>query len=155
MAIDEKDKEILKIVQEDGRISTVDLALRIKLSAAAAGERLKRLVSDKVITEFTARVNPKELDLGLMVFVQVYLQKMTKKDFDAFAEGVRKAPEILECHMVMGGYDYLLKVRIKDTEAYKDFFDRVVLKLPNVRETHTYPVMEETKRFAPLPIFLT
>lgn len=151
LTLDDTDREILRILQEDGRTSNVDLAFRIKLSAPAAGERLKRLQSDGFITGFTARLNARELHLGLLVFITVDLKEMSKKGFAAFTGGVQKAPEILECYMVMSG-SYLLKVRVKDTDSYREFIERVVCKLPNVREVHSQIVMEETKPFGPLPI---
>ena len=149
--LDDTDLEILRILQEDGRISSVDLAFKVKLSAASVGARLKRLQNDGVITGFTARLNARELSLGLLVFVTVDLKEMSKKGFDAFTGGVQKAPEILECYMLIRG-SYLLKVRVKDMDTYRDFIERVICKLPNVREAHSQVVMEETKPFGPLRI---
>jgi Lrp/AsnC family leucine-responsive transcriptional regulator len=82
----------------------------------------------------------------------VLLDKTTPDVFERFAQAVRGAPEVLECHMVAGGFDYLVKTRVADMAAYRRFLGDVLLALPGVRETRTYAAMEEVKRDAPLPI---
>ncbi len=150
--LDRTDRRILAILQNDGRISTVELAERIGLSPTSAGERLRRLQKEGTITGFTARIDPKRLGLGLLVFVEVYLDKTTPDAFDRFAQAVRRAPEVLECHMVAGGFDYLVKTRVADMAAYRRFLGEVLLALPAVRETRTYAVMEEVKSDGVLPV---
>ncbi|GGK53872.1 AsnC family transcriptional regulator [Salinarimonas ramus] len=150
--LDRTDRRILAVLQEDGRISAVDLAERIGLSPTATGERLRRLQKDGIIAGFTARLDPHRIDLGLLVFVEVSLDKTTPDVFEKFAEAVRHAPEVLECHMVAGGFDYLVKTRIGDMTAYRRFLGDVLLALPGVRETRTYAVMEEVKTDGPLPV---
>jgi Lrp/AsnC family leucine-responsive transcriptional regulator len=150
-SLDKTDRRILSILQADGRIANVELAERIGLSPASAGERLKRLQRDGFIEGYSARLNPHQLGLGLLVFVEVLLDKTTPDVFERFATAVRRAPEVLECHMVAGGFDYLVKARA-DMAAYRRFLGEVLLALPGVRETRTYAVMEEVKRDAPLPI---
>lgn len=150
--LDKTDRRILGILQADGRIANVELAERIGLSPASAGERLKRLQRDGLIEGYSARLNPHQLGLGLLVFVEVLLDKTTPDVFERFAKAVRIAPEVLECHMVAGGFDYLVKTRVADMAAYRRFLGDVLLALPGVRETRTYAVMEEVKRDAPLPL---
>jgi hypothetical protein len=99
-----------------------------------------------------ARLNPQRLGLGLLVFVEVHLDKTTPDVFARFAKAVQGAREVLECHMVAGGFDYLIKARVADISAYRRFLGDTLLALPGVRETHTYAVMEEVKRDAPLPV---
>jgi Lrp/AsnC family leucine-responsive transcriptional regulator len=89
---------------------------------------------------------------GLLVFVEVLLDKTTPDVFDRFAAAVNCAPEVLECHMVAGGFDYLVKTRVRDMAAYRTFLGTVLLGLPGVRETRTYAVMEEVKVDGPLPL---
>lgn len=149
---DSLDAAILRILQREGRISTVDLAERLRLSPTATGERLKRLTREGYITGYGARLDPGRLDLGLLVFIEVMLDKTTGAVFDRFSEEVRRVPEILECHMVAGGFDYLLKVRVKDMTAYRRFLGDVMVDLPGVKETRTYAVMEEVKTDTPLPV---
>lgn len=149
---DRTDQRILAVLQEDGRIAAVDLAERIGLSPTATGERLRRLQKEGVITGFSARLDPHRLGLGLLVFVEVSLDKTTPDVFERFAEAVRRAPEVLECHMVAGGFDYLVKTRVADMASYRRFLGDVLLALPGVRETRTYAVMEEVKTDGALPL---
>ena len=150
--IDKIDRKILAVLQADGRIANVDLAEKVGLSATSIGERLKRLQRDGYIEGYGARLNPEMLGLGLLVFVEVLLDKTTPDVFERFARAVRLAPEVLECHMVAGGFDYLVKARVADMSAYRRFLGESLLALPGVRESRTYAVMEEVKRDAPLPV---
>lgn len=150
--LDRTDKRILTVLQADGRISTVDLAERISLSPTATSERLKRLTREGYITGYGARLDPRKLGLELLVFVEVSLDKTTPDIFERFAEAVRRAPEVLECHMVAGGFDYLVKTRVADMAAYRRFLGDVLLSLPGVTETRTYAVMEEVKSDGALPV---
>ena len=150
--IDKIDRKILAVLQADGRIANVELAEKVGLSATSIGERLKRLQRDGYIEGYGARLNPQMLGLGLLVFVEVLLDKTTPDVFERFARAVRLAPEVLECHMVAGGFDYLVKARVADMSAYRKFLGERLLALPGVRESRTYAVMEEVKRDAPLPV---
>ena len=150
--LDKIDRRLLSVLQADGRIAAVDLADQVGLSATATGERLKRLVREGYITQFRAHLDPARLGLGLLVFVEVYLDKTTPDAFEKFAVAVRRAPEVLECHMVAGGFDYLVKTRVADMTAYRRFLGEVLHTLPGVRETRTYAVMEEVKTDGLLPV---
>jgi Lrp/AsnC family leucine-responsive transcriptional regulator len=150
--IDKIDRKILAVLQADGRIANVELAEKVGLSPTSIGERLKRLQRDGYIEGYGARLNPQMLGLGLLVFVEVLLDKTTPDVFERFARAVRLAPEVLECHMVAGGFDYLVKARVADLSAYRRFLGESLLALPGVRESRTYAVMEEVKRDAPLPV---
>ncbi|MFN3497740.1 MAG: Lrp/AsnC ligand binding domain-containing protein, partial [Pannonibacter indicus] len=118
----------------------------------ATSERMKRLIREGYILRFTAELNPQKLNLGLLVFVEVKLDKTTADVFDAFASAVARSAEVLECHMVAGGFDYLIKSRVRDMTHYRQFLAEVILNLPGVRETHTYAVMEDVKDTHVLPI---
>lgn len=150
--IDRTDRKILKLLQEDGRIATVELADKIGLSPTATSERLKRLLRDGYVTGFRAMLDPGKLGRALLVFIEVGLDKTTADIFEKFAAAVRRAPEVLECHMVGGGFDYLVKTRVADMNAYRRFLGDVVLSLPGVKETRTYVVMEEVKSDGLLPV---
>jgi len=150
--IDRTDRKILRELQRDGRLANVELAERIGLSPTSTGERLRRLQKEGVITGFGARIAPEKLGLGLLVFVEVSLDKTTPDVFERFAEAVRRAPEVLECHMVAGGFDYLVKTRFDSMSAYRRYLGEGLLSLPGVRETRTYAVMEEVKTDGPLPV---
>lgn len=145
MSIDKIDRRILQFLQADGRIPSVELADRVGLSPTSTGERLKRLQKEGYITGFGAKLDPHLIGLPLLVFVEVSLDKTTPDIFDKFAAAVRRAPEVLECHMVAGGFDYLLKVRVRDMAAYRAFLGEVLSKVGGIRETRTYAVMERVK----------
>src|SRR5258708_18737916 len=116
--IDTIDRKILSILQGDGRIANVELAERIGLSPTSIGERLKRLQRDGFVEGYGARLNPHRLGLGLLVFVEVMLDKTTPDVFERFAKAVQVAPEALECHMVAGGLDHLVKAWVPDLAAH-------------------------------------
>ncbi|HWA39094.1 MAG TPA: Lrp/AsnC ligand binding domain-containing protein [Burkholderiales bacterium] len=151
-ALDRIDRQLLRLLQKDGRMSNVDLAARVHLSPAACLERVRALSGAGFIRGFHARLDPASVEAGMLVFVQVVLDRTTPDVFDAFRSAVHARPEILECHMIAGGFDYLLKARVKDMRAYREFTASAVWALPGVRETHTYVVMEEVKETAELPL---
>ena len=150
--LDRTDRRILSLLQSDGRIAGVELADKVGLSPTAVSERLKRLTREGYITGYRATLDPLKLGLNLLVFVEVYLDKTTPDAFERFAAAVKRAPEVLECHMVAGGFDYLVKTRVADMNAYRRFLGEVLLALPAVRETRTYAVMEEVKTDGALPL---
>ncbi|MEI8325184.1 MAG: Lrp/AsnC ligand binding domain-containing protein [Betaproteobacteria bacterium] len=150
--LDRTDLKILRALQEDGRISNLKLAETVALSPTAVLARVQRLSKDGYILGYEARLNPLKLGAGMMVFVEVLLDRTTPNVFEEFKAAVQVRPEIMECHMVAGGFDYLLKTRIADMGAYRDFAGTVLWQLPGVRETRTYPVMEEVKNTTQLPL---
>ena len=143
--LDRLDLRILNALQTDGRISNLKLAETVALSPTAVLARVQRLTRDGYMLGYEARLNPIKLGLGLTVFVEVLLDRTTANVFDAFKAAVQVYPEILECHMVAGGFDYLLKTRMRDMAAYRAFAGSALWQLPGVRETRTYAVMEEVK----------
>jgi Lrp/AsnC family leucine-responsive transcriptional regulator len=143
--LDRIDIKILRCLQEDGRLSNLKLAEAVALSPTAVLARVQRLTKDGYILGYEARLNPLKLSAGLMVFVEVLLDRTTPNVFEAFKAAVQVRAEIMECHMVAGGFDYLLKTRMADMSAYREFAGTVLWQLPGVRETRTYAVMEEVK----------
>lgn len=150
--LDRLDCKVLRVLQSDGRITTAELSERIGLSPTATADRVKRLTRDGFILGYRARLDPQKIGRGLLVFVEVLLDRTSPDVFDAFAIQVKRAHEVLECHLVAGGFDYLIKARVRDMTAYRGFLADVILPLPGVRETRTYAVMEEIKTFESLPI---
>ncbi len=150
--IDKIDRKILQVLQTDGRISNLKLAETIGLSATAVLARTQRLQQAGIIMGYAARLDPAKIGLGMTVFVEVLLDRTTPNVFDAFRAAVQVHGEILECHLVAGGFDYLLKLRVANMAAYREFAGRVLWQLPGVRETRTYAVMEEVKESTRLPI---
>jgi Lrp/AsnC family leucine-responsive transcriptional regulator len=151
-ALDDTDRRLLRALQADGRITNAELAKRCNLSPAATFERVRRLRERGVITGYAAILDPAKVDLALTIFVEVLLDRTTADVFETFAAAIRRAPEVLECHMVAGGFDYLLKARVRDMAAYRAFLGDVLVTMPGVRETRTYAVLEEVKATFELPI---
>lgn len=143
--LDRIDLRILECLQADGRIANLKLAESVALSPTAVLARVQRLTREGYILGYEARLNPLKLGRGMMVFVEVLLDKTTPHIFEAFKAAVQVRAEIMECHMVAGGFDYLLKTRMADMAAYRHFAGTVLWQLPGVRETRTYAVMEEVK----------
>ena len=141
--LDRIDMKILQQLQADGRISNLKLAECVALSPTAVLARVQRLTREGYILGYEARLNPHKLGRGMLVFVEVLLDRTTPNVFDAFKAAVQVRSEIMECHMVAGGFDYLLKTRMADMDAYRAFAGTVLWQLPGVRETRTYAVMEE------------
>ncbi|CAM8638636.1 Lrp Transcriptional regulators [Comamonadaceae bacterium] len=143
--LDRIDLRILSCLQTDGRIANLKLAEAVGLSPTAVLARVQKLSKEGYILGYEARLNPLKLGAGMMVFVEVLLDRTTPNVFEAFKAAVQVHSEIMECHMVAGGFDYLLKTRMADMAAYRHFAGTVLWQLPGVRETRTYAVMEEVK----------
>ena len=150
--LDDVDRRLLRILQSDGRITNLKLAAAVGLSSAGTHERVRRLVRDGAILGFGARLNPALLQAGLLVFAEVRLADMSNAVSAAFKAAVQLRPEILECHEVAGGFDYLLKTRVAHMGAYRDLVAAVAWCLPGVRDVRTYAVMEELKNTSALPL---
>ena len=150
--LDRIDLKILQVLQNDGRISNLKLADAVALSPTAVLARTQRLAREGYILGYEARLNPLKLGRGMLVFVEVLLDRTTPNVFDQFNAAVQVRDEIMECHLVAGGFDYLLKTRMADMAAYREFAGSVLWQLPGVRETRTYAVMEEVKNTTRLPL---
>ncbi len=143
--LDKIDLKILQALQENARISYVDLANKVGLSTTPCLERVKRLERKGVIKGYKAQLNPKYLRANLLVFVEISLETQSPAVFDKFRKAVTELPQILECHLVSGQFDYILKCRIPEMSAYRQLLGDVVLTLPGVKESKSYVVMEEVK----------
>ena len=150
--LDRIDLRILGALQRDGRISNLKLADTVSLSPTAVLARVQRLTREGFIRGYHAELDPGKLGRGMVVFVEVLLDRTTPNVFDQFKAAVQAHDEIMECHMVAGGFDYLLKTRMADMAAYRAFAGQVLWQLPGVRETRTYAVMEEVKSGSALPL---
>ena len=143
--IDSTDKKILSLVQENGRISIVDLAEQIHLSKSPCLQRLRRLEKEGYIRGYRADLDPQKVAQGYLVYVQVKLETTSRQSLEDFNAAVQDVPQILTCHMMSGGYDYILKIRTPDMSAYRELLGDVISFLPGVSNTSTFPVMEEVK----------
>ncbi|HTP99392.1 MAG TPA: Lrp/AsnC ligand binding domain-containing protein [Casimicrobiaceae bacterium] len=143
--LDSIDIAILSALQRDGRLPNVALAKAVGLSPTPCAERVRALETSGVIAGYAAALDAEKLDLGLTVFVEVAIERTSEDAFDAFRGAMLAIPQVQECHMVAGGFDYLLKVRMRDMAAYRAFLGEVLSKVPGIRSTHTYAVMERVK----------
>ncbi len=150
--LDRIDKKILRELQKDGRISFVDLAEKVGLSTSPCLERVRRLERSGLILGYTALLNPKELDASLLVFVEISLNYTSGHIFEEFRDAVRRWPQILECHLVAGDFDYLLKIRIKNMASYRTLLGDILHTLPGVRDSRTLVAMETVSESSELLI---
>lgn len=144
-SLDRIDRKILATLQDNGRISNVELARAVNLSPTPCLERVRRLESAGYIEGYSARLSAEKLGMGLTVFVQLTLDRTKPDVFDRFREDIADIPEITECHMVAGGFDYLIKIRTSDMNAYRNMLGDRLAALKSVLTTHSYVVMEEVK----------
>ncbi len=143
--MDQIDKNILATLQQNGRLPIVDLAEQVHLSKSACLQRLRKLEKAGYILGYHAELNPKLLSQGYLVYVLVKLENTSETTLAAFNMAVADIVQIQTCHMMTGGYDYLLKIRCKDSQAYRHLLGHVITHLPAVYQTSTFPVMEEIK----------
>jgi len=149
--LDKIDLLILDSLQKNSRITNVDLAKQVNLSASPCLDRVRRLEAEGYIERFGAVLNATKLKFGLTAYVEVTLDKSTSDIFETFAEKVKSIKQIAECDMVAGGFDYLLKIRISDMAEYRAVLGKVV-DIKGVAKNHTYVVIEKIKIDAGLPI---
>jgi len=150
--LDRLDMNILRTLQGDGRISYVELAEKVGLSSTPCIERVKRLEKDGFIEGYYARLNADALGFSMLVFVEISLSYQSPDAFAEFNKAVMKLPYILECHLVSGDADYLIKARIDGMSEYRALLGDMLLTLPGVKNSKSYIVMEEVKESQSLPI---
>ena len=143
--LDRIDQKILRQLQGNARMTNVDLARSVNLSPTPCLERVKRLEADGYILDYVTLLNPQKLGAGVVSFIQVQLDRTNPDVFDRFKEQVALCPEVMECHMVAGGFDYLLKVRTRNMLEYRDFLGETLARMSDIKQTHTYVVMEAVK----------
>ena len=149
--LDRIDLTILDTLQKEGRISNVELAKKVNLSASPCLDRVKRLEGEGYIQRYGAVLDASKLKYGMSAFIQVTLDRTTADVFNNFRDEVVKIKEVAECHMVAGGFDYLLKLRFENMDAYREVLG-VIVELPAVSQTHTYVVMENVKEDLGVPV---
>ena len=146
------DRNILRALQDDARTTYVDIADRVGLSVSPCKERIRRMEREGYIRGYEARLAPEKLDAGLVVFVQIRLNHTSQDLFREFRAAVTALDEVQECFLVSGSYDYLLKARVADMQAYRNLLGDTLLQLPGVQESSTYVVMEEVKESLKIPL---
>jgi len=152
LELDRIDCKILDILQQHGRMSMTELAEQIGLSTSPCSERVKRMEREGVITGYHARVSPAALGRTLLVFVEIKLASKSGDVFDKVRKELLYVPEVQECHLVSGSFDYLVKARLRSMSEYRHLLSDILKKLPVSAESHSYVVMEEVKETLAIPV---
>ncbi|AHC47065.1 winged helix-turn-helix transcriptional regulator [Achromobacter xylosoxidans] len=150
--LDRIDLKILDILQREGRISVTELAERVSLSATPCSDRIKRMEREGVISGYHARVNPAALGKNLLVFLEIKLSAKSGDVFDKVKKELLYVPEVMECHLVSGDFDYLVKARLTEMNEYRRLLGEILKRLPASAESRSYVVMEEIKETLFLPV---
>ncbi len=150
--LDAIDRRILEVLQRNARIANTELADEVGLTPAPCLRRVKRLEELGFIAGYTAVLDHKRVGLGLTVFVTVTLDRQTKRTYDDFAAKMRSAHEVLECYLILGERDFLLKIVVADLDAYQRFYLEVLTLAPGVRNINSIIAVNEEKRTTALPI---
>lgn len=152
MKLDDLDKKILQVLQKNSKITNKKLSDQLNLSVTAIYERIKRLERNKVISDYVALVKPENVERSFMVLCQIKLLQHTKSYMLKFETEVAKLPEVMECYHVSGEYDYNLKVRVKDMEAYREFMVTKLTTLEHIGSTQSTFIISSVKNTTALPI---
>jgi Lrp/AsnC family leucine-responsive transcriptional regulator len=149
--LDRLDRKILDILQAEGRISNTELAQRVGLSMSPCSERVKRLERNGVITGYHARLDPDALGRPLLVFVEITLSSKSADVFERVRNELMLMPEVQECHLVSGSFDYLVKARLAGMDEYRNLLGAMLKKLPVPAQSQSYVVMESVKEGVAVP----
>ena len=147
--LDDIDLRILETLKKEGRISNLELAERVGLSPTPCGRRVRKLESSGVITGYAAKVDAAALGLGVSVLVNIRLSRHSTAEHQEFRAAVERQPEITECMLIAGNIDYVLRVRVRDVEALREFIVNNLNRLPYVAETTTMLILERVKATEP------
>lgn len=150
--IDSYDRILLKVLQENGRASNVELSSQVNLSAPQCYRRVRRLETDGIIRGYSARVDPAAIGLGVVAFVHLHIDREQYKAVRVLEKTLRQFPEILECYTISGDFDYLLKVAAIDLKSFSNFLSERLMQVPGVSGVRSMVCLEEIKQASPLPI---
>lgn len=145
ISLDRIDRNILRELQKNGRISNIELSQKVGLSPTPSMERVKRLEKQGIIKSYTALLDPQQLNASLLVYIELTLKRSSADVFERFNQAARELDSILECYLVSGDFDYLLKTRVADMSAYRKVVSETLLTLPDIKNSRSYVVMEEVK----------
>jgi Lrp/AsnC family transcriptional regulator len=151
---DSVDRTILALLQADASLSTAEIASRAGASQSSVWRRIERLEASGVIKKRVALLDRKKLGLDMMVFAHVKLGAHGQRTLPQFEEAVRRFPEVVECHTLLGETDYLLRVITRDQESYEDFFRRRLTQVASVQFTNSSMAISEVKSTTELPLSL-
>lgn len=143
--MDTTDKKLLALLQQDTKKTTKELSLKLNLSVTAVYERIKKLEREGIIDKYVVLLNRNKIDKGFVVFCHIKLIQHSKEFLTKFEQEVVKLDEVLECFHVSGDYDYILKICVKDMEAYREFMVTKLTTLQHIGSTHSTFMIGEVK----------
>ena len=143
--LDRIDQKIIDALQREGRLPMTELAQRIGLTTSPCTERVKRLEREGVITGYQARVNPEALGRSLLVFVELTLSSKSAQTLEAVRQALLLEPRVIECHLISGSFDYLVKARLAGMSEYRSLLGSILQQMPVPAQSNSYVVMEEVK----------
>ena len=152
MVIDKIDRRILRVLQGNARTTYSQLAEGVGLTTSPCIERVKRLEQAGYIEGYFSKLSASKLDVGLVVFVEIRLDRTSKSNFVEFRRRIKQLEQVQECYLVTGNFDFLLKIRLKDMEAYRQFLENELLSIPAVQSSTSITVMDSIKETMALPI---
>jgi Lrp/AsnC family leucine-responsive transcriptional regulator len=150
MTLDRVDRRILRLLQDNGRLTNAELAQKINVSPATCHRRTQRLFDEGYVSAVRAEIAPHRVERGTLVVVGVVLDRSTPESFALFENAITQLPFGLDCHLVAGDFDYFLKIRIRDIADFNRLHGEKLIALPGVRQTRTFFVMKEVIDNAPL-----
>ena len=149
--LDPIDKRLLELLQEDAKINVKELAAKLNMTKTPVYERIRRLEKEGVISKYVAVVNRKAINSSMVVFCSVSLESQKLEEIHKFSEAVAEIPEVMECYLMGGVNDFLLKVSVSNLDAYHQFSSGKLAALPNVRQIQSSFVLNEVKHSTVLP----
>lgn len=152
LALDDIDRKILAALQEDGRITSAELAERVGLSPSPCARRVRLLEQAGIITGYVALVDQVAVGLPVSVFASIKLERQREEELDRFAEAVGRWPEVVDCHLMTGQRDYLLRIVVEDLEAYERFLKEKLTRLDGVASIESSFALKQLKRSHALPV---
>ncbi|MDA7426125.1 Lrp/AsnC family transcriptional regulator [Thalassococcus lentus] len=152
MSLDETDRRILRVLQQKGRMSNADLSEAVHLSASACHRRVQRLEAEGFIRDYVALLNARKLGFPTTVFVEIKLQAQADEVLEAFEKAVARVPDVLECHLMAGTADYILKVVAEDTEDFARIHRQYLTRLPGVAQMQSSFALRTVFKTTALPV---
>ena len=152
MTLDANDIRILQLLQENAQLTLKEISQKINLSMTPTHDRIKRLENEGVIEKYVTILNKKMLGNPMIVYCNISLDKQQKNHFEEFEEAIKQFPEVIECSVISGNYDYLIKVIVKNMEAYNDFYQKKLSDLRSIAHISSSFVMSEVKNTTVLPL---
>lgn len=152
MTLDASDIRILQLLQENAQFTIKEISQKINLSMTPTHDRIKRLEQEGVIDKYVTILNKKKLGNPMIVYCNISLDKQQKNHFEEFEEAIKQFPEVIECSVISGSFDYLLKVIVKDMSTYNEFYQKKLSDLQSVAHISSSFVMSEVKSTTVIPL---